>query len=113
MDKDRLDPGQRRTVEIIQALGFGVIECLSIRDGSPCFEPAPRIIQTIKLGCGPEQPPIPNRTDLTLNQEFEELLGHLGRIREGVVDIEIRHKLPFRLVVERRYTEFVSGENES
>ena len=37
MTKSSLNPGQRRTVEIIEALGFGVIERLSIRGGLPCL----------------------------------------------------------------------------
>jgi hypothetical protein len=39
MTKSSLNLGQRRTVEIIEALRFGVIERLVIRGGLPCFEP--------------------------------------------------------------------------
>ena len=46
----------------------------------------------------------PNQTDgdLTLKKEFESLFDQLSRLQDGFVDIEVRHSLPFRLVLERR-----------
>jgi hypothetical protein len=100
--KSSLNPAQQRTVEIIEALGFGAIEHLSIHDGSPCYDPEPRIVQTIKLDAEPAQHPEPAPSDLTLKKEFESLFNQLSRLHDGVVDIEVRHSLPFRLVLERR-----------
>jgi hypothetical protein len=40
--------------------------------------------------------------DLTLKKEFESLFNQLSRLGDGVVDIEVPHRLPFRLVLERR-----------
>jgi hypothetical protein len=68
MTKSSLNPGQRRTVEIIEALGFGVIERLMIRDGMPCYEPGPRIIEAIKLDSEPNRQPNRVSTDLTLKE---------------------------------------------
>ena len=104
MTKSSLNPGQRRIVEIIEALGFGVIEHLLIRDGFPCYDPEPRIVQAIKLDSAPERKPDRCHSDLTLKNEFQSLFDQLTRLREGTVDIEVRHSAPFRLVVERRYT---------
>jgi len=106
MTKFSLSPSQRRTVEIIEALGFGVIERLLIRGGLPCYEPEPRIVQAIKLAASERQPD-PCSADLTLKKEFEGLFDQLTRLRDGIVDIEVRHNLPFRLVVERRYKELM------
>ena len=103
MTKSSLNPCQRQTVAIIEALGFGVIEHLAIREGVPCFEPEPRIVQTIKLDFGPERNPDSGLADLTLKKEFETLFDQLNRLGEGVVDIEVRHSAPFRLILERRY----------
>jgi hypothetical protein len=102
MRKSSVNPTQRQTVEIIEALGFGVIERLSIRGGLPCYEPEPRIVQTIKLDSDPERQPDDVHTNLTLKKEFETLFDQLSRLGDGTVDIEVRHSLPFRLVVERR-----------
>ena len=107
MTKSSLDPGRRCTVEIIEALGFGLIEGLSIRDGLPCFEPEPRIVQTIKLAPIPGQQLGLSSADLTLKKDFEILFDQLARLRNGVVEIEVQHSLPFRLVLERRYQEFL------
>jgi hypothetical protein len=102
MTKSSLNPSQRRAVEIIEALGFGVIERLSIRGGLPCFEPEPRIVQAIKLDSAPHGPVDHVEADLTLGKEFESLFDQLSRLRDAVVDVEVRHSLPFRLVLERR-----------
>ena len=107
MTKSSLNPGQRRTVEIIEALGFGVIERLLIRAGLPCYEPEPRIVQTIKFESEPERQPADGDADVTLKKEFESLFDQLNRVRDGVVDIEVRHSLPFRLVLERRLEGFL------
>jgi len=102
MTKSCLNPSQRRIVEIIESLGFGVIEHLSIRGGLPCYELEPRIVQTIKLDSKHERQPNHFYADLTLKQEFANLFDQLSRLGDATVDIEIRHSLPFRLVVERR-----------
>jgi hypothetical protein len=107
MTKSCLNPSQRRTLEIIEALGFGVIERLLIRGGLPCYEPEPRIVQAIKLDCEPGRQPNPSSADLTLKKEFESLFDQLSRLGDAAVDIEIRHGLPFRLVLERRYKELL------
>lgn len=107
MTKSFLSPGQRWTVEIIEALGFGVIERLSIRAGLPCYDPEPRIVQAIKLASGPERQSDRSCADLTLKKEFESLFEQFDRVRDGIVDVEVRHSLPFRLVLERRYKELL------
>jgi hypothetical protein len=102
MTKSSLSPGQRQTVEIIEALGFGVIERLSIRDGLPCYEPEPRIVQAIKLDSVPHAQVDHAEAGLSLKKEFESLFDELSRLCDAVVDVEVRHSLPFRLVMERR-----------
>jgi hypothetical protein len=107
MTKSSLDSDQRRTVEVIEALGFGVIERLVIRGGSPCCDHEPRIVQAIKLDSVPEQQPVRSHADFTLKREFESLFDYLNRLRDGIVDIEVRHGLPVRLVLERHYGDLV------
>jgi hypothetical protein len=107
MTRSCLNPSQRRTVEIIEALGFGAIQRLLIRGGLPCYDPEPRIVQAIKLDSGPDQQPVDDNADLTLKKEFESLFEQLSRLRDGIVDIEVRHSAPVRLVLERRYKELL------
>ena len=113
MAKGALNPSQYRTVQIIEKLVFGRIEQLLIQNGEPLYERATRIVQEIKLGSEPERRPDRSSADLTLKKEFESLFNHLTQIRDGIVDIEIRHSIPFKLVLNRSYTEFaVAPENK-
>src|SRR6266568_4299218 len=73
MTEKSMTAGQRRTLEIIEELWFGRIEELSIHDGQPCYERAPRIREEIKLASEPERRPVRGDVDLTLKREFEEL----------------------------------------
>jgi hypothetical protein len=107
MNRSSLDPAQLRAMLIIEALGFGVIEGLLIHDGSPCYVPEPFITQEIKLASEPARWSGADCPDLTLKKEFESLFEQLGRLRNGVVDIEVRHGAPFKLVLERRYEELL------
>jgi hypothetical protein len=101
MTKRSLDPRRFRLVEIIEELVFGRIEKLSIVDGEPSYERAFQIVQEIKLGSLPQRRPDDGDSDLTLKKEFEDLFSELSRLRDGVVDIEVRHATPFKLVLER------------
>jgi len=101
MTKSSLLPVQRQTVEIIESLGFGAIERVRICGGLPCYEPKTRIVQTIKLDAEPVGGLVDGDAHLTLKKEFEILFDQLSRLQDGVVDIEVRHSLPFRLVLER------------
>jgi hypothetical protein len=76
MTRSSLNLGQRQTVEIIEALGFGVIERLSICDGLPSYQTEPRITQTIKLASQPERQSDRRNADLSLNKAFENLFDH-------------------------------------
>jgi hypothetical protein len=103
MTKSSLGPVQRQVVEIIEVLGFGVIEGLLIRNGLPCYEPEPVIVQVIKLNSEPLKQPAPyDHANLTLKREFVSLFDQLGRLQDAVVDIEVRHGAPFKLVAKRR-----------
>jgi hypothetical protein len=86
-------------LKIIQALPFGRIEQLCIRNGEPCYDPAPRILEEIKFGPEPERQPDSGGAEL--KKEFRALFNHLERLGDAVVDIEIRHALPFRLTIDR------------
>jgi hypothetical protein len=101
LTKRSLDPFKLKLVEAIEELRFGRIEQISIRDGRPHYEQATQTVQEIKLGSETEPHVERTNADLTLKAEFERLFGQLDRLRDGVVDIEVRHGLPFRLVMRR------------
>lgn len=103
MTKSSLNPDEHRIADIIEALGFGTIERLSIRGGLPRYEPEPRIVQALKLDSEPARQPDGDRGDLTLKEEFESLFDQLRRLGDGIVDVEVRHSAPFKLVLVRRH----------
>jgi hypothetical protein len=107
LTKRSLDPVQLQLVEAIEELWFGRIEQISVRDGKPCYEPATQIVQEIKLESEIEPRVERTSSDLTLKSEFERLFNQLDRLRDGLVDIEIRHGVPFRLIVRRFRKELV------
>lgn len=99
--KSSLAPPRQRLVELMQRLGYGRIEDLEVRGGEPAFEPAPRVIQEIKIGGENGPRPELARDDFALKSQVTEFFGHLGRLGQGVVKvIEVKHGLPFRLVIE-------------
>lgn len=101
MTQSSLHPAQRRAIEVIKALGFGSIEHLEVRSGMPCFAPESRLVQSIKLTSVREGSSAHDTDDLTLKKEFAALFDQLNRLGDGVVDLEVRHGVPFRLVLER------------
>jgi hypothetical protein len=101
--KSDLRPAAQRLVELIQFVHFGRIEGFVVRDGEPCFDPAPRVIRTLKLGsAGRNFPGLQTGSeDFALKKEVIELLDQLRQIGDGVIaKIEIAHGLPVLLELE-------------
>jgi hypothetical protein len=99
--KSHLSPARQQLLEIIQSLGFGVIEELTIINGEPCFVPAPKILRDIKIGAAEIAPKADGADrDFALKSRLVELFGHLDRLDAVKVTIEVKHSSPFRLVVE-------------
>ena len=102
LTKASLTEPRRRLLEAMQRLNFGKIEGLKVRNGEPVFQPAPRIIQDIKIGG--ENGPRPELTieDFALKSAVIELFGHLSRNGDGTLEtIEVKYGMPFKLVVEQ------------
>lgn len=97
-----LPASYQRLVRLMQLIGFGRIENLSIRNGLPVFDPPPRVIEDVKFGAAENGA----RTevavdDFTLKQQIVELIDHLARVGNGVVEsMMIKHGLPFSMSVE-------------
>jgi hypothetical protein len=100
--KAALSPNRRRLVEVMQQLNFGRIEGLAIRAGEPTFSPAPRIVQDIKIGTDAGPRPELGREDFALKAPVIELFEQFDRLWDGTIEsVEVRHGLPFRVIVER------------
>jgi hypothetical protein len=95
-----LGVAQKRLLTLMRSICFGRIEGLQIRCGQPVLDPPPRIIREIKLGSTDNQS---NKSDYQEMRQVRELIALFQQIGDGVVDcIEIRHGLPFRVVITDR-----------
>ena len=108
MLRSSLRSTQRQIAAMVETLDYGAIHGLSIRDGLPQCDPPPRIHQSIKLDSDAGKPADQRNAELTMKKEFERLFEQLERLRDAVVNIEVRHGLPVRLVVERAFVDFDS-----
>lgn len=101
MTKTSLSAPRRRLLETMQRLNFGRIEDLEIRNGEPMFNPAPRVVQDIKLGGENGPRPELGTADFALKSQVAEFFEYLSRLGDGSVEIiEVKHGLPFKLVIE-------------
>lgn len=101
MTKTSLSAPRRRLLETMQRLNFGRIEDLEIRNGEPMFNPAPRVVQDIKLGGENGPRPELGTADFALKSQVAEFFDYLSRMGDGSVEsIEVKHGLPFKLVIE-------------
>jgi hypothetical protein len=72
-----------------------------VREGEPVMESA-RLVKEVKLGAPPPGLEAP-AGDFELKFPLVDLFDRLAEFRDGSIDlIEVRHGLPFRLVVEQR-----------
>ena len=100
--KSSLSARQRRLLEMMSHFNFCRIENLEIREGQPVFEPAPRVIQDIKIGGENGPRPELDKDDFLLRTPVIELFEHLKRVGTGTVAvIEVRYGLPVKLSIEQ------------
>jgi hypothetical protein len=98
--KVALPEPRRRLVELMQTIDFGRIENLAVRNGNPVFDPPPRVVREIKIGGDNGPRPERDANNFLLKDQVVELLHHLDHLRDSTVAVlEIKHGLPFRLLV--------------
>ena len=99
-------PAVRRLVELMRLINFGRIENLTIQAGEPIFDPPPRVVREIKFGAERRPPRDVGIGDFEPKVQVHELVAELTQIGDGVIEVlEIRHGLPFRLVIAEPLTE--------
>ena len=99
--RSQLHPRKTYLLDLCRWIGFGFIEGQVVECGLPRFDPMPRIVREVKLVAGGDQPRPPSGVDFELKDEMLMLLNQLEYIGTGVVQrIEVKHGVPFRLIVE-------------
>ena len=97
-----LSPGRARLVQLCQQLNFGRIEHLGVCGGEPVFEPPPRVVREVKFGGENGPRPELSWQDFPLKSQVIELLTCLDELSDGTIEVlEIKHGLPFRMLVPR------------
>ena len=100
-NKSDLSPAHRWLMEVIQNLHFGRLERLTVRSGAPAFEPATRVVRTLKIGGRNDPRPQVSAADFVLKKEFVELFEQLMALGDATVArIDVAHGLPFVVEVE-------------
>lgn len=100
MTSAQLSHQRQRLIALMRSVRFGRIENLLIQCGEPVLAPPPRIVREYKFGTECSQGTDVTITNFTLKSEIVELFRAFARLRDGKVDIlELRHGLPFRLVI--------------
>lgn len=96
-----LSSERARLVRLFQTINFGRIEDLEIRGAEPQFSPAPRVFVEVKLDSDDGPRPESRLSDFALRRPIERFFEQVGRLGDGTIErIEVRHGLPFRMIVE-------------
>lgn len=98
--KSQLTPERQLLVELMQAVNFGRIEGLLVRDGQPVLKPRPKVVWEHKFGSDSGSRSEYGRPDFLLKRQVVEMFDQLDDLGDAIIDqIEIKHGLPFRMVV--------------
>ncbi|NUN01317.1 MAG: hypothetical protein HUU41_09400 [Bryobacteraceae bacterium] len=96
-----LSPAWQRLLRLFQTINFGRIEELEIRNGEPVFSPEPRVFLELKLDAADGPRPERRLDRFELRSQVERFIGQVARMKNGTVErVEVRHGLPFRIVIE-------------
>jgi len=102
----QLSPARRTLVQMCQALNFGQIQGLRLRDAEPVLNPPPVALVETRLDLADEPRPEIELKDFELPDELCRLMARLDEIKNGMIErIEVRGGLPRRLVFESPLTE--------
>ena len=85
VSKSDLSTSRARVIEMMQNLGFGIIENLIIHNCEPIVDPPPRVTRTVKL-CGENGPrPEVNLEDFVLKAEVRDLFAYFDSLKNGTI----------------------------
>lgn len=94
----------RLLVELMQEVNFGQIENLCVRDGEPCFEPAPIVVNEVIFGKENGNHPMLRKTDFILKSQVVELLERLSNTKDATIRcLVVQNGLPVRMKLENTF----------
>ena len=100
--KSSLSARQRRALELFQTFPFCRVTHLFVRDGEPVWDPAPEVVQTLKMGSSNGPRDEVNLEDFRLREPIIEFFETLRELGTGeVLLITVQHGLPHVVEVRR------------
>jgi hypothetical protein len=96
-----LSPARQTLVRVSQAVNFGELQNIQVRNGDPIFDDTSLVILDAKL----EKDELPrqelNLVDFVLCAEVSRLMSRLDELKNGKIkSLEVRAGIPRRLVFE-------------
>jgi hypothetical protein len=96
-----LSPARQAFVRMCQAINWGSIEGLQVRESEPVFDPFSVVVKEIKLDKDEAPRPELALVDFVLNGEISRVLDLLDEMASGTIRlIEVRDGIPRRMFVE-------------
>jgi len=87
-------------VRLCQAINYGQIHHLEIRDGNPVLSPPPLVLIEVKLDSDEVPRPEVDLSDFEICNEVRRLMGQLQALTTGVIErIDVRAGIPRRIVL--------------
>lgn len=99
--KSQLSRPRADFIELMQCIGFGKIEHLTIRNCEPVLDPPPRIIRDVKFGAEDRFRPESFASDFAVKAQVVELFDSFDSLGNGTIrSLDVKHGLPFRMQLE-------------
>jgi len=92
---------------MMQAVNFGELQCILVKDGDPIFADGSAVIVDVKLDKEESSRPQLALEDFELTIEIVRLLSRLDDLTNGTIkSLEVRAGIPRRLLLEMRMQHF-------
>ncbi len=96
----QLSTSRQALVRLCQAINFGQILGLQVRNAEPIWDPSPTVLSEIKLEIEEAPQLALDLADFKLSSAIRRLMLQLDQIQEGRIEkIEIREGIPRRLMI--------------
>jgi hypothetical protein len=102
----QLSPARQALVRVLQAVNFGELQSIPVRDADPIIEATSVVILDTKLDKDEIPRPELSLSDFTLSAEVVRLMSRLDDVKNGTIrHLEVRAGIPRRLIFELRLAE--------
>jgi hypothetical protein len=100
LTKNLVSRPRQRLIELMQSVNFGRLEHVRVADGEPRLPSLTHVIREVKFGGENGIRPESQCSDFTLKGPVVEMLQYFDRLGNCHIDVlEIKHGLPFRMLV--------------